>query len=227
MRMSLAFFALSFAIAYNEFQEVLSLSRVTPFEGISSLGGNLCPVNYVVFELEESLSGIHCARVCHSYPTCLGVFYQPETLTCFGCSTDNKADFLSTSTSPSLYFRRAGTRTCSKFSCYLLVQTVQIWNAAKEHCALLGGFLADIKSQEEQEFLSKTLLNNSDVPDNIWIGGRNREGGDVFFWLDGTSIGYENWYPGEGSGKKCMMIWDHKWHDRVCNHQASSICEFE
>ncbi|XP_045180757.2 ladderlectin-like [Mercenaria mercenaria] len=237
MRMPLAFFALSFTFACKEFQEVLSLSPVTPFKEIPSLGGKSCPGNYVVFKRGNSLSGINCALICYSYPTCLGVFYQSETPTCVGCSTDNETELLSTSTSPSLYFR-AATRTCSKFACYLFVQTNQTWDAAKDHCASLGGFLADIRSQEEQEFLSNTVLSSSNgeyVPDtSIWIGGTNGIEEGVFAWLDGTLVSYENWEPGEPSSydsrQNCITIKsgsNNKWNDVKCRKQKPSICEFK
>ncbi|XP_053403203.1 ladderlectin-like [Mercenaria mercenaria] len=131
----------------------------------------------------------------------------------------------------------SGTRICSEFSCYLLVETVQSWDAAKDHCESLGGFLADIKSQEEQEFLDKTLLSKSSIAsDNVWIGGTDCEEEGVFVWLDGTSVasGYVNWIPGDPNNglnaEHCMETFryhNNKWNDKKCSEQRASICEFK
>ncbi|XP_045182682.2 lectin-like [Mercenaria mercenaria] len=228
MTMSLTFFALWFFIIYSEMQEMFTYSLVSKFNGSALLEAHTCSENFVVFELKKSLNTLHCFLICRSYPSCFGVFYQPEAQKCVGCSTKDESEFLIT-LSPSLYFERADMRACSEFSCYLLVPEEHTWSVAKNNCELHGGVLVSITSQEEQDFLNDFLLSNDNVPPRSWIGGYKNE--SVFVWLDGSSVEYGNWKSGEPNGDgHCIEMWhfaNNIWNDAGCNYQFASICEFK
>jgi len=71
-------------------------------------------------------------------------------------------------------------------SCYQWFYTeMKTWQEAENHCQSFGGHLASIHSEEENEFISKTLLGT------VWIGGR-ASGGETgtWTWSDGTPWDY-------------------------------------
>ncbi|XP_053386669.1 C-type lectin lectoxin-Lio3-like [Mercenaria mercenaria] len=86
---------------------------------------------------------------------------------------------------------------------YRLVLEKMNWDAAKEHCQDLGGRLADIKSQEEEEFVERFV---SGVNNQLWLGATDRESEGTFLWQDGTSISdaYVKWGKNQPDNFKDM-----------------------
>ena len=62
-------------------------------------------------------------------------------------------------------------------------------SAAEEFCVNHGGHLASVGSQEEQDELKKVRDGNS-----VWLGGRRKDGGEGWEWLDGRPWSYQNWF---------------------------------
>jgi hypothetical protein len=68
-------------------------------------------------------------------------------------------------------------------------EKVSFWNDAKRRCQELGGYLACVRSPEEQDFVLK-LTNKQ----NAWLGGYNDDK-SKWFWLTGEPITEFYWAP--------------------------------
>ena len=71
---------------------------------------------------------------------------------------------------------------------------------AEEYCKSLGGHLATVTSQEEQEFIAG-IAAKVDYRD-FWIGGSDEGAEGVWYWLNGEPWDYTAWYPGGSVGDK-------------------------
>jgi hypothetical protein len=66
------------------------------------------------------------------------------------------------------------------------------YDDAKKACeAEPGATLISIHSSEEQEFITKTLIKEKNIPNGIWIGLRKENA--AFKWSDSTKIYFQNW----------------------------------
>jgi serine/threonine protein kinase len=78
---------------------------------------------------------------------------------------------------------------------YKVIDTPMTWHLAQEYCEGLGGHLARIESQDEQEFV-KTLVGNN--KDSYWIDGTDEEKEGTWLFSDGSPVNkYTNWRFGE------------------------------
>lgn len=69
------------------------------------------------------------------------------------------------------------------------------WIYAKEYCELMGGHLATITDEKEQQVVEQ-LSTQSPEFDNFWIGGyreKNSSKTDGWKWVDGTEFNFEYW----------------------------------
>ena len=67
------------------------------------------------------------------------------------------------------------------------------WSEAEEYCESIGGHLATITSQKEQDILIE--LTSSATKKNAWIGAHAVDG--EYCWVTGEKFEYSNWAPGE------------------------------
>ncbi|XP_074061188.1 low affinity immunoglobulin epsilon Fc receptor [Macrotis lagotis] len=111
--------------------------------------------------------------------------------------------------------------------CYFFGKEPKTWPQAKYACISLQGRLVSIKSREEQNFLTQKANKKGS-----WIGLRDLDVEGKFIWMDGSSLNYTYWSPGEpnnlGQGEDCvaMRASNGRWNDAYCRgHQESWICE--
>ncbi|KAM6168132.1 low affinity immunoglobulin epsilon Fc receptor [Erethizon dorsatum] len=110
--------------------------------------------------------------------------------------------------------------------CYYFGKGPKQWIEARFTCEDLEGRLVSIHSQEEQDFLTKHA-NKEDS----WIGLRDLDIEGEFIWMDGSSVDYSNWQPGEPNnadqGEDCVMILGSgKWNDAFCRSWLDAwVCE--
>ena len=80
------------------------------------------------------------------------------------------------------------------------------WSEAKEYCENIGGYLACITSEDEQEFIM-SLINDGEK-NCYWLGGYKKNSGS-FEWLSGEKFVYDNWDVSEPSGgeEDCLQIY--------------------
>ena len=95
------------------------------------------------------------------------------------------------------------------------------WHEAKERCRQMGGRLAVVKSEGENQFLL-ALMNERGV-DAAWLGATDEQFEGRWQWADGTPMRYSNWSPvGKQPNNKrglehYLVIWkahQGKWSDQ-------------
>ncbi|CAK0765156.1 C-type lectin domain-containing protein [Gammaproteobacteria bacterium] len=83
------------------------------------------------------------------------------------------------------------------------------WTAAKDACAGLGGYLATITSQAEQDWV---IANLNPAGVNTWLGGSDAAQEGTWTWVTGEPWNYSNWNTGEpnnagyGGGENYLHI---------------------
>ena len=125
---------------------------------------------------------------------------------------------------------------------------------AEFQCVILGGHLASLHSQADQDAVDEMI-----TTDSAWIGYHDRAaeagctddrhqgiGGNIeatsFIWSDGTASDYENWADGEpndwqdggarcdGSGNEdCTEMWrgGADWNDAACDLARPYVCGYQ
>ena len=106
---------------------------------------------------------------------------------------------------------------------YGLSQNKLSWEEAKAGCEEVGGLLACINTENEQAAIEKLL--GFGHSENHWIGAYKDNG--LWQWLDGKSIEYTNWAPGEpnGNASTAQIYYNNfKWDDSSGTNYY--ICEW-
>jgi hypothetical protein len=101
------------------------------------------------------------------------------------------------------------------------------WDEARTRCKDMGGYLACIRTPEEQQCLLK-LTNGQ----NAWLGGYN-DAKSQWFWITGEPIAKFYWAPGQpNNGPSVYMeLIGREWHDIGREEQkgyaAGVVCEWD
>lgn len=82
---------------------------------------------------------------------------------------------------------------------YRLVKQDCTWTEAKAYCESCDAHLATITSEAEYKKICDMLGDTELV--YLWMGATSDHDGTWKTWITGESWTYENWYPGEPSGK--------------------------
>jgi hypothetical protein len=89
------------------------------------------------------------------------------------------------------------------------------WHAAKKKCEELGGQLACIETEKENQFMAGLLIYRAKDTQAAWIGASDEEKASELKWVNGELIGngFQNVWPGHGGapGKTylAMVARDH------------------
>jgi VCBS repeat-containing protein len=113
------------------------------------------------------------------------------------------------------------------------------WDEARAYALELGGYLANITSAEEQDFVEGFLTGQS-----VWVGGSDSDNEGVWKWMDGPEAGltfwqfgdpvgdaYNNWNPTEpndfGTGEDHMELRfpEFGWNDAPGGHFREFLIE--
>nr|XP_015845887.1 pulmonary surfactant-associated protein A [Peromyscus maniculatus bairdii] len=101
------------------------------------------------------------------------------------------------------------------------------FDTIRETCTRAGGNIAVPRNPEENEAISSIVNKHNTY---AYLGMVEDETPGDFQYLDGASVNYTNWYPGEPKGRgkeKCVeMYTDGTWNDRNCLQYRLAICEF-
>ena len=119
-------------------------------------------------------------------------------------------------------------------SCYHVIDTPTLnWSDARTTCQNLGGDLAIIRSQDENNFIIDILNKQQRIQDlGAWIG-LYRKADNMFYWIDDTPLAgqYSTWANGkpDSQDEKCANIFMTgsrrkygKWNDLTCNLPEAS-----
>ncbi|XP_069972740.1 low affinity immunoglobulin epsilon Fc receptor-like [Penaeus vannamei] len=131
----------------------------------------------------------------------------------------------------------ASTESCSETwisfgeSSFLLSSGNASWFDAFTECHRLGGKLASIQSQRENDFLHG-MLTVCGV-DKAWIGLTDAFINTVFKWADKEDLTFLNFGPGEPSGsgdhasEDCVEMrqdLEYQWNDEYCMVKRRFLC---
>ena len=100
---------------------------------------------------------------------------------------------------------------------YLAVETSLDWDDAIAYSESLGGYLASITSEEENEFLYEYVTSSGYY--SAYFGLYDYDGNDNWVWLSGETVSYTNWHSGEpnSSNERYGMFYssyrDGTWND--------------
>ena len=114
-------------------------------------------------------------------------------------------------------------------SCYYVKDTLtRKQSDARQHCQNLGGDLAIIKSENQNEFIFNLIRSQNTFTEwGAWIGMERKDGGK-FYWIDNTPVegSYSIWSDGEPNnykdrGEDCVQMYGNnplgkKWNDLSC-----------
>ena len=112
---------------------------------------------------------------------------------------------------------------------YAFVENEMLWSEAREVCEKLGGHLAYINSEAEQEFITEITKNYYTA-----LGGWDELSEGEWTWLDGSEMTFTNWRSGEPNNSYPHQ--NHlyinysgagKWDDGYDNRMAPFVCEWE
>ena len=112
-------------------------------------------------------------------------------------------------------------------SCYFLSSTALSWNDAAEDCIHRGSYLAEIQSEEENDYLRPLVAGTY-----YWIGGNDIETENVWVWKNsGMRFTYTNWHLNSPNGEReqnCLALYeDETWTDGPCDMAVNYICEMK
>ena len=93
--------------------------------------------------------------------------------------------------------------TCYYFSG---IEEFETWPDAVTACEAMGGYLTDITTQEELEFVAGHL--NFNGHDRVWIGLNDVDTEMTFVWQDGSALTWADapWYGAEANVGLAVLL---------------------
>ena len=113
-------------------------------------------------------------------------------------------------------------------TCYHLSNGKGTWEEAFNMCEVLGAYLVEVKSKEEDDFLRAVMT----VETPYWMGANDKVTEGVWEWKASMeSVTYTHWGPGEPNGvrnQNCLTYWtDRMFHSAPCTWIHKYICEMK
>ncbi|XP_025098746.1 perlucin-like protein [Pomacea canaliculata] len=111
-------------------------------------------------------------------------------------------------------------------SCYTYISQPLTWVDAASLCRALGGYLTEITSAAENNFVRNLIGRNS-----AWMGINDiLRNGRWVLTSSGRPLPYANWARGEpnnhGGSETCgQMFPNGRWNDHRMSHAIPSVCE--
>ncbi|GLV32031.1 tolkin [Carabus blaptoides fortunei] len=85
-------------------------------------------------------------------------------------------------------------------SCYLFVSYPEVtWSTAQQICKGMRAHLASVQSPEEERFVTSNIRRTAEYRTSAvyWLGSRMSPENGTYQWLDGTTMSYTAWLPGQ------------------------------
>ena len=113
---------------------------------------------------------------------------------------------------------------------YEKFDTSMTWDDAKAYCESLGGYLATVTSQEENDWIMDNL-HPYESAYGYYFGAADVEEEGVWKWVTGEAWDYTNWAPGEPNGGigENVIQWlsSGLWNDIYGSGARGFVCEYE
>jgi hypothetical protein len=110
---------------------------------------------------------------------------------------------------------------------YQLIQEAATWHVAKARCEEMGGHLATIGNQAEDDFV-RTLAGDTDA----WLGGNDEQKEGTWVWVTGEPFAFKHW--SQGSPDNAQYVQNHlyywngrSWDDDSGDRRKKFVCEWE
>ncbi|KAL7875535.1 hypothetical protein AOLI_G00104980 [Acnodon oligacanthus] len=105
--------------------------------------------------------------------------------------------------SPGYRWNDAGCQWPGPFICYkelplILINQNKTWREALRYCREKHVDLVSVHTEEIQRWVESAVYYASTA--NVWMGLRHTCTLSFWFWVNGVSICYQNWAPGNGTG---------------------------
>ncbi|NWH57210.1 MRC1 protein, partial [Geococcyx californianus] len=111
-------------------------------------------------------------------------------------------------------------------------EKMQTWFGARDVCRAIGGDLACIHSEEEQNLISS--LRRDYLRYSYWMGLSALDSSSGFIWSDGSPVNFEKWAYGEPNNydgnEKCGVFYGYNsmyWNDLFCEHMLDYVCQIK
>lgn len=115
---------------------------------------------------------------------------------------------------------------------YLLIKGDYTWDQAKTYCEGLGGHLATVTSQGEDDICYQLWKNSGAKA--CWLGATDSGLEGIWKWITNESWNYSNWggnEPNGGTGENVLNYYgdysDGRWNDCAADEEFPFICEWE
>ncbi|XP_061171990.1 versican core protein-like [Saccostrea echinata] len=159
------------------------------------LNDDKSPSANVLVQHSDVFSLSECALIALNNLQCSSFFFNKATSSC--TLTGQLCASQLTLSFGYQHFLTDSTVDSSPMSCaYEYIGKNPSWSTAKMECENRGGYLVELQSQNEQQFVRNILIPQID-PNSVpvfWLGGKKTNG--QFEWINGGKIEYSNWRPG-------------------------------
>ena len=114
--------------------------------------------------------------------------------------------------------------------CYSYMTDVKTWTDADTVCTLLGGYMAEVRTEEQNRYIEGILYERASG-NNVWLGATDQVTEGSWYWATSdTTLSFSYWgdgQPGSGRGGNCLMFSDHDkhWADGDCGVKLPFICQ--
>ncbi|XP_061195841.1 uncharacterized protein LOC133204097 [Saccostrea echinata] len=117
---------------------------------------------------------------------------------------------------------------------YKVLDTTMTWLVAKNDCIEKNGYLLEVNTKEESDFVEMNVIGTGACTYPFWLGGSKNNG--VVTWSTSElnvpippEVGYSNWGDGlpqlDVQGFDCLLWTPVGWKIYTCNEPKCTICE--
>mmetsp|Transcript_6959 Transcript_6959/g.9338 ORF Transcript_6959/g.9338 Transcript_6959/m.9338 type:complete len:1729 (+) Transcript_6959:360-5546(+) len=213
-------------------------------------GNNLASISVATWTGTDTVNDrYHCAELCLNTSSCVSFGYPLQTTSCYLKHTHQMSTVLNVScgvknTRWDLY--TLVSSHCPVYSDlwahflrseYFVFSKYMNWTEAQSFCISEGGYLAQITTQAENDFVYYTLLGSNNTEIVAWFGISDiEEEGTWVYGIDGSSLTFTLWNSDTNepnninSNEDCGGLGYYAngyWNDAPCSLEISVLCERE
>ena len=118
--------------------------------------------------------------------------------------------------------------------CYQIFNETRSWSEARTHCNLKGGYLLELYTPSELDYVTKLLTFSDTTQKSFWLGASDHGSPKIFLWNvserePSFHISWAPGFPAERSSKTTctLMLNDdnYTWINTECYEEANYICK--